>query len=630
MKFFDQFDVQVKDSGFRLVVDDAPSNPVDLPEVIMPGGSQTISLSAAELGQLLARTNTVFNRGGAIVSIAGSGSGAPVVEPIRPAAMPSKFESVARLMRHGGRQNQDTGRLIPTICSESSSRVLMASDPFRSALPSLSIIACCPVLVCDDTGGIREVCGYDEATGIYAQGTPAVDVPLDRAVSLVKGVFADFRFASKGDEARALANLITPALICGQLITDRAPIDLGEADDSQSGKGYRNRVTAALYGDSVQTVTQRKGGVGSLEESFNRRLMQGANFVALDNIRGAIDSPAIESFLTEDTYHARVPYADAVIDPRRTIVQLTSNRADITKDLANRSSCVRIQKQPLGYKFRSYPEGDLLAHVRANQPLYLGAVFAIVRAWWDSGRLRTSESRHDFRGWAQVLDWICQNILGTCPIMDGHRDAQLRITTPALNWLRDISLVVKRTHQTDQWLRTNDIIRLVQDEPNVDLPGLRSEADIEDESVHRSVLQACGRRLKKCFEKDDRIIIDGIEIQKRVVKVERPGGYGGLNDTPEYLFTPVNAPIPPLIDTDATPAEMHTRSKAPDVYGDQTDVVSKATNGQTMESFSVVSVASASASYDRMKQLATSGGPGGDAPAAAGVARPPAAGGVSS
>ncbi len=88
------------------------------------------------------------------------------------------------------------------------------------------------------------------------------------------------------------------------------------------------------------------------------------------------------------------------VDPRRVVVQFTSNKADITIDLANRSSCVRILKQPDGYRFREYPEGGILDHVRANQPLYLGAVFAVVKAWHVAGKPHTDTTGHDFRAWA--------------------------------------------------------------------------------------------------------------------------------------------------------------------------------------------------------------------------------------
>ena len=77
------------------------------------------------------------------------------------------------------------------------------------------------------------------------------------------------------------------------------------------------------------------------------------------------------------------------IDPRRVCVMFTSNKADLTKDLANRCSCVRIMKQPEEYVYRTFSEGDLLARVRAQQPRYLGAVFAVVKAWYAAGKPRT-------------------------------------------------------------------------------------------------------------------------------------------------------------------------------------------------------------------------------------------------
>ncbi|MEI6127433.1 MAG: aminodeoxychorismate/anthranilate synthase component II, partial [Pseudomonadota bacterium] len=45
-----------------------------------------------------------------------------------------------------------------------------------------------------------------------------------------------------------------------------------------------------------------------------------------------------ESFMTEDRYHARAMRVDMTVDPKKTIVMMTSNRADVQKDLANRAS----------------------------------------------------------------------------------------------------------------------------------------------------------------------------------------------------------------------------------------------------------------------------------------------------
>jgi hypothetical protein len=91
---------------------------------------------------------------------------------------------------------------------------------------------------------------------------------------------------------------------------------MGEADQSQTGKGYRNKLTTAAYRLSVQTVAQKKGGVGSLQETFDSKLIRGSLFVSLDNIKGMTDWPFLEMFLTEDTYPARVPHRESVdIDP---------------------------------------------------------------------------------------------------------------------------------------------------------------------------------------------------------------------------------------------------------------------------------------------------------------------------
>ncbi|TFG88606.1 MAG: hypothetical protein E4H17_02095 [Gemmatimonadales bacterium] len=335
-------------------------------------------------------------------------------------------------------------------------------------------------------------------------------------MALLSEMLADFHFATPADRARALAAIVTPALVFGGLLGGRAPVDLGEADASQSGKGYRNKLTAAVYVHTVRAATQKRGGVGSLEEIFCTALIRGRNFIALDNVRGAIDCPAIESFLTEDTFLARSPHVAAVeIDPRRVILQLTSNKADITTDLANRSSCVRILKQPEGHRFRGYPEGDVLDHVRVNQRFYLGAVFAVVKAWHTAGKPRSDITGHDFRPWACTMDWIVQNLFQAGPLLAGHRETQVRMATPVLNWLRDVALAVRRSGHMDLWLRASGLVAIIAEVADVELPGLPEGGDPADEAVRKKVLQAIGRRMAQCFGADNLRAIDGFHIERR-------------------------------------------------------------------------------------------------------------------
>jgi len=479
-----------------------------MPIVRLPHGIQAISATGHALGTLLARTERFFVRGGAVAKLTRDSDGLPVLDDVHPATLASDFETVAILCKI------EEGKPKPATCSEATAKLISASAAFRNAMSPLTVLTRCPVLIYR-AGKLMQICGYDRQSGIFAAGQPAEAMSIDEARRLLYEILLDFKFATRADRARALAAMITPSLIFGGLLRCRAPVDLGEANDTQSGKGFRNRQTAALYAQSVKTVAQKKGGVGSMEENFNMALIRGANFISLDNVRGKLDSPSIESFLTEDNYLARGPYmAPTEIDPRRIVVMMTSNKADITPDFSKRCSCVRILKQDDGYVFKPYPEGDILEHIRANQPRFLGAVFSIIFAWNAAGRPKTTETRHDFRPWAQTLDWITQNLLDAGPLLDGHRETQARMTNPVLNWLRDVAIEIIRAKQANAWLRASDLVDLLA-ETAIETPGLPEHGDLTDPETRKAAQQATGRKLGLCFRAGDILTLDGMTIERR-------------------------------------------------------------------------------------------------------------------
>ena len=507
------------------------ATPDTKPAVILPHGAQSISDSGRALGELLAKTERFFIRGGNVVKLSRESDGLPKLDDVKPATLASDFESIAALYRQDGTNEDGSPILRPVTCSESAAKLIAASSAFREVMPPISVLTRCPVLI-ERAGSLIQIAGYDRQSGIYAAGKPAETMDAKEASRLLWEVVEGFRFATPADRARALAALLTPAFVFGGLLRGRAPIDLGEADDSQSGKGYRLKLTTAIYAQGVRTITQQKAGVGSLEESFNTALIRGANFISLDNIRGRIDSPAFESFLTEEVYFARMPYREPVeIDPRRVVIMLTSNNAAMTTDLSNRSSCVRILKQKAGFTFKVYPAGDILEHVQANQHRYLGAVFSIIKAWYDAGRPRTTESRHDFRPWAQTLDWITQNLLEAGPLLDGHRETQARMTNPVLGWLREVAIEVIRAKQAGAWLRAGDIVDLIA-ETGIETPGLPEHGDLTDHETRKATQQSTGRRLGLCFKGGDTMVIDGMIIDRRE-QYEAEGRY----TSKEYRIT---------------------------------------------------------------------------------------------
>ena len=137
----------------------------------------------------------------------------------------------------------------------------------------------------------------------------------------------------------------------------------------------------------------------------------------MDNLRGRQDSQHLEAFLTCPTlFPARIPHrGEALIDPKRFILQMSSNGLEATRDLANRASICRIRKRP-GFQYR-----ETLAELQRRQPYYLGCC---VSAWLPSGSQAANREPKTAgttsASGTRILDWIVRELVGCAPLMDGH------------------------------------------------------------------------------------------------------------------------------------------------------------------------------------------------------------------
>lgn len=494
----------------------------DKPVVELPGGDVSITDCAAKLFGLIGPTKMLFERGGAVMTLVRRDDGMRALDLLCPAAARSLFEKFARLMVWRSGANRELV-LKPTTCPQEMADALLQSEEARTLLPRVDGLINCPVMRVVDGEAVASGIGYDPVTRLLVTGGKTVEeVDLVTAKAALLGLLGQFDFQSNGDKARAVGSLLGPGLKAGGFLKKGLPADVAEADQSQSGKTFRQKVVAAIYNEKVGLVTSRSGGVGSVDESLDQQLIAGRPFIQFDNFRGRFDSPHLEAFLTaEDSFSCRVPYRGRVsIRPENFFVMLTSNGVDTTRDLANRSNIIRIRKQPAGFEFTKFPEGDLLAHVRTRQPFYLGCVFAVIRHWHSAGQPRTDETRHDFREWARVVDWIVQNVFTMCPMMEGHQEAQERVSNPALVWLRNVALVAEQMGDLERPLKATDIFSLCEN-ANIVIPGLREGAD-EDKAK-----RIIGTTMGKLFRESVRLEVDGYEVVREERQVERTDGNAG-------------------------------------------------------------------------------------------------------
>jgi len=497
--------------------------------VILPGGSLgiTIKASARALFERIGPTVTLFIRGGAVMSIA-ENNGVLKLEVLGPIAARSRFESYTEFVAwRSGRDGKPV--LKPTIIPQEIAAAFLESEEARTFLPKITGLINCPVIVSTDGRAQIVRQGYHPSTGLFITGGQMpLQVELSKAVESLREIVNEFDFQSPGDRSRAMASFLTPALKLGGHLRGSVPADVAEADQSQSGKTYRQRLVAAVYNETPSLVTCRNGGVGSVDESLNAQLIAGRPFIQLDNFRGKFNSPHIEALLTaERSFPVRVPHCrEVVIDPSRFFVMMTSNGVETTRDFANRSSIIRIRKRE-GYAFKKYSEGDLLEHVRSKQSDYLGCVFAIIREWISNGRPRSGETRHDFREWAQMLDWVVQNILGEAPLLDGHQAAQVRVSNPELTFLRKLALAVADQDRLGEPLIASTIYEIAEC-TEVDIPGLRAP----DEDKGKRVIGAIMARL---FKAGNSLTLDEFIVTRGETEIKRVDG-GGTYPGNTYQF----------------------------------------------------------------------------------------------
>ena len=485
--------------------------------VIIPDGYMAVQDSAEQLYEILKTTQKYFLRGRVVCEVASSDHG-PVLEPVTPTRASATWEKNTRF---GFRAFKDgETKITLTLLSEQHAKLFLAADE-RSVLPSVESVVTCPILYRDVTGSLQvHNDGYQPHTRIFVANprkTSVPNVPLAEAIATIKELVSEFQFESPAHRSRAIMSFITPALVFSGLLGGRPPVDVAEADDSQAGKGYRQKLICAVYGETPALVAQRTGGVGSLDESFQEALIRGRPFIVLDNLRGKLDSTYLEAYLTAPaTIGARgFGRAEVEVNVARFLTFISSNDLQITRDMANRSSIVRIRKQPADFIYSVYgPEKkDIVSWVVENQPYYLGCVYRIVQEWFAQGCPVIEGSDHDFRWWAGRGEWIVQKLFEEAPMLEGHRSIQERAANPLLGWLQCIANQAERAGQLRMPLKANDL-RVIGDAAGID--PFRKKGDHNRRFTDDSdELRYLGSSLTPYFHKHDGVIsLDGFQVTR--------------------------------------------------------------------------------------------------------------------
>jgi hypothetical protein len=519
----------------------------ELPTVVVKADAFNIVPDAGEtIGGVLAKTGRFFQNGDATLELV-THQGAPTLRSVTNKRLAYLIDKLTRPVAIKQKKDGE-GKMVPTQCGVGFAGRVMDSDEYRDQLPSIEIVTPTSVLM-EHAGKLVSVADGQSVRDVFAYGkAPKLPETIEQAKALINELIKDFRFVSKGDRSRAIAGFITPAFVQGGLLGNaRAPIALCSADQSQAGKGWMNKLISAVYCFKPAIVNFGQKGIGSAERSFDSSVARGNRAVVFDNVRGRISSQKLETFCTEDSYLATIPHSpDVTVDPKRTFIMMTSNEANLNKDLTNRTIVTRILKQAKRYDFASYPEGNILDHVRANNSEYHGAVYFLIQAWYDQGCPvdENAVHEHDFSKWAGILNYILTEILGEADMFAGYADVKMMLHTPNQRWLLEVARAMLSDKESTEALQTRELLDELELTGHETLiPGFREADTLELSNVARKCTTLTGRRFSALFGELNEITIENVRIKRTIEKkphftTDSEGKLvdKGERDTPCYAF----------------------------------------------------------------------------------------------
>jgi hypothetical protein len=502
--------------------------------LLLPSAHTEYIATAQECFSELARVGKYFVRDGMFVSMEDTHQG-PSLHVMDKREFVSEIEHYFELQKII--PLKDGLGSVPARCTTEQADVLLKTRAMKACSLPLRLIAASPVLIeKEPTVPFILGRGYHRAEGgIYVlKDLDVPDIPLEEAVKiLTEGLFADYNWITPSDLSRAVAQTLSPALKLGNLLPEEDfPLDVALGDKSQSGKTHRMKCVHVIYGEQPYTITNRtKGGVGGLDESIGSALVSGKLFILFDNIRGDFDSQLLESILRgSGSVAVRIPHrAEFLTSTKRTIIQLTSNAANMTRDTVNRSIITNHRKQPDNYQ-RQLPWGEaFIKWLQEEQASYLGAVHSVVAEWIRRGKPRTEEPGHNFHAWVQAMDWIVTEIFRLPKLMEGHSFVQDYLSNRSANWFRQVVLAAAQTNELKPGsapvtIHAADMVSLC-DTYAIDIPGVLAVADSSVKNTR------VGQILAPLFKATETVTIEQFQVRR----IETRGPY--YKDTKAYVIS---------------------------------------------------------------------------------------------
>jgi len=276
---------------------------------------------------------------------------------------------------------------------------VVATDGFVDQLPMAQYIINHPVFDKDfnwlDVGYHRTqqilVCGESFEPAIL--DSPILSGPvrtvldaLDRLPPLTRRMVEGFYWAGPVDVINMIgAALMTPLM--PMLVEDKHPGVMAWANKPSIGKTLACQCLAILKDGESSAPSSVENGARELENQIVSEMNDGRTVIFLDNLKGKLDEPVLESNMTSSQVSIRGFHIQRKVRrPNDLLWLITTNDAVPSDDLLSR--CIHIhlhyEGEPDSRAF-AMSDGELANYVRDNRADILAELAGMVVRWLDAG-----------------------------------------------------------------------------------------------------------------------------------------------------------------------------------------------------------------------------------------------------
>ncbi len=304
-----------------------------------------------------------------------------------------------------------------TAASQGSTRLVappgavmkMLPTILRPRIPPLDGIVTAPYL--DTDGRVVAEDGYHKGTrlvlrmgSLNLQPVSARPDPaeVEQAVRLLMDEWlADFPFASDGDRATAVAELLT---IIGRQFFTLAPMFVNDASAAGSGKGLLTTTVSVIATGEPPRFMELPAAGEEQRKTITAALLDGQSVIAWDEAH-TIAGKSLASILTAEWYSARLLGASRMITVRNRFTQIAlGNNVQVHGDMRRRVVPCRIvpaEERPDQRDGFRHPE--LAAWVREHRGQLLWAALTIWRNWDVRGRPQARITMGSYEHWGRAV-----------------------------------------------------------------------------------------------------------------------------------------------------------------------------------------------------------------------------------